>query len=134
MLRRTTDPSGPIGTKRALLLVSRVLEDVIAEEAGRRGGPVATIALLQDATYFDHEAERYTRLATYGPVVVGFAGTPARPAPGVEVLELSADEPLADEWTVIVLADQGSAPWSPTTSTPPSRHGRSSRAACPPPR
>ena len=108
MHRRHREGPEPVATKRALLHVTRVLEEVVALEAGRQGGPVTTLALFEDATYFARERSRYGRLARLGPVIAGFAGALPDAVPaGVTLLELSPDEPLADEWTVVVLSAHG---------------------------
>lgn len=107
MRQRTSDTNLVVADKRALLHVSRVLEEVVAREAGRFGAPVVTVSLFQDAGYFDHEVIRYAGLARLGPVVAGFAGVPAHHPPGVTLLPLSADEPLAAEWNVLVFSSHG---------------------------
>lgn len=108
MQQRHQDGPEPVATKRALLHVTRVLEEVVALEAGRHGGTVSTLALFEDAAYFAHERARYGRLARLGPVIAGFVGPPPDEVPaGVALLPLAPDEPLADEWTVIVLSAHG---------------------------
>ena len=102
--RRATD--GRCGaTKRALFAVSRSLES-LAEQLAAGGDTFALIALFEDASYFEHERARYTRLAAAGTVVVGFTGAGSdHPLPtGIHPLDVAADDPLAEEWSVLVLA------------------------------
>lgn len=109
MRRRLSDHDKPAATKRALLHVSRVLEEVVAHQAAQHGGTVTTIALFEHETYFAHETTRYEKLARFGPVVVGFVGIPTQVPAGITVLPLHPEEPLADEWTVLVLSEHGHA-------------------------
>ena len=102
--RRSTDGRCS-ATKRALFAVSRSLES-LAEQLAAGGDRFALIALFEDASYFEHERARYARLATAGTVVVGFAGAGSRyPLPtGIHPLDVSLDDPRAEEWSVLVLA------------------------------
>ena len=62
------------------------------------------IALFQRGAHFAPMAPVYSELAGLGlTVVVGFAGEGVT-APGVVTITLTDAEPLADEWSVIVLA------------------------------
>jgi diguanylate cyclase (GGDEF)-like protein len=102
--RRSTDGRCS-ATKRSLFAVSRSIES-LAEQLAAGGDLFALVALFEDASYFEHERERYTRLAAAGTVIVGFAGAGRdHPLPaGVHALDVAADDPLAEEWSVLVLA------------------------------
>ncbi|TVR27870.1 MAG: diguanylate cyclase [Nitriliruptor sp.] len=102
--RRTTDGRCS-ATKRALFAVSRSLE-ALAEQLAAGGDAFALLALFEDASYFEHERDRYTRLAAAGTVIVGFtgAGSEHRLPDGIHALDVAADDPLAEEWSVLVLS------------------------------
>ena len=89
-----------IATKRTLAALSYAIERV-----ARGAGPeTIVIALFQRGAHFAPMAPVYSELAGLGPtVVVGYAGKGVA-APGVVTLTLTDAEPLADEWSVIVLA------------------------------
>ena len=104
--RRTTDGRCS-ASKQSLFAVSRSLES-LAEQLAAGGDRFALVALFEDASYFEHERDRYTHLAAAaaGTVIVGFAGAGSEhPLPaGIHPLDVSADDPLAEEWSVLVLA------------------------------
>ena len=89
-------------TKRALLAVSRVLEGLAARAAAQQ--PVAVVALFQEAHYLGQELARYDLLGRLGTAVVGSVGAPGDLPSRLHHVDLSRDEPLADEWTVLLLA------------------------------
>jgi diguanylate cyclase (GGDEF)-like protein len=101
--RRASD--GCSATKGALFAVSRSIE-ALAGQLADGGDPFAIIALFEDASYFAHERRRYADLAAAGTVIVGFvgAGRDVELPPGVHHLDVAADEPLSQEWSVLVLA------------------------------
>lgn len=107
MYRRTSDPTAPVATKRSLVAVSRVLEDIVAVESARIGHQVATIACFQHVGYFEQELARYSQLASLGPVVVAYTGQASVVPPGVHAVTMDDVEPLSDEWAVIVLSAGG---------------------------
>ncbi|MFU8839881.1 MAG: diguanylate cyclase domain-containing protein [Nitriliruptoraceae bacterium] len=97
-------------TKRSLMAVSRSLE-AIATQLALGGDDFAVVSLFEDAAYFAYEWDRYAELARHGRVVVGFAGVTGEvdlPA-GIEQLPIPDDDPLADEWNVLVLSPAVSA-------------------------
>ncbi len=97
-------------TKRSLMAVSRSLES-IATQLAHGGDDFAVVSLFEDASYFAYEWDRYAELARHGRVVVGFAGVTGEvdlPA-GIEQLPIPDDDPLADEWNVLVLSPSVSA-------------------------
>ncbi len=107
--RRSTDGRCS-ATKRSLFAVSRSIES-LAEQLAAGGDLFALIALFEDASYFEHERERYTRLAAAGTVIVGFTGAGSQHPlpPGVHALDVAPDDPLAEEWSVLVLGPAVSA-------------------------
>jgi diguanylate cyclase (GGDEF)-like protein len=102
--RRATDGRCS-ATKGALFAVSRSIE-ALAEQLADGGDPFAIVALFEDASYFAHERARYARLAAAGTVIVGFvgAGRDVDLPPAVHHLDVAPDEPLSQEWSVLVLA------------------------------
>lgn len=107
-LRRADDVHGDVGTKRALLAVSRSLES-LASRTAAAGSDLAVVALFEEAQYFGYERERYAELARSATVVVGFVGD-APPMPdGVHRIELPKDHVLAGEWSVAVVSPTISA-------------------------
>ena len=90
-------------TKRALLAVSHLLEGLAARAAVDQ--PVAVVALFQEAHYLGQELERYALLGRLGTAVVGSVGVPDGLSGRLHHVDLARDEPLADEWTVLLLAE-----------------------------
>jgi GGDEF domain-containing protein len=91
-------------TKRALAVASHAVEHAALSDTGLERAVV--IALFQRLPYFEREREVYARIARRaGATVVGLVGhaLPDMP-PGVTPVQLSADEPLAREWSVVVLS------------------------------
>jgi EAL domain-containing protein (putative c-di-GMP-specific phosphodiesterase class I) len=88
-------------TKDLLLPVSRTLELTALETQV----PPMMLSCFEHARFFSTAtAERYARLADRLPFVGAFGeGMSAEPAPGVRGVDVSADDPLASEWTVVVL-------------------------------
>jgi diguanylate cyclase (GGDEF)-like protein len=97
-------------TKRSLMAVSRSLES-IATQLASGGDDFAVVSLFEDASYFAYEWDRYAELARHGRVVVGFAGVTGGVdlPPGIEQLPIPDDDPLAEEWNVLVLSPSVSA-------------------------
>lgn len=87
--------------KRLLLPLSRTLE---ATAITQRVPPLV-IGAFQDERFFaGRSARRYARLAGELPFVGGVgAGRPAVLPPGVRWASVDPDDPLADEWAVVVL-------------------------------
>jgi diguanylate cyclase (GGDEF)-like protein len=100
---RRTDV-GQIATKRGLLHVSRLLERWLADEDVWQGDRPVVLALFQDHGYFAASADRYGAMGERMDVVVAFAGEGPVPE-GVHAVRLDSAEPLANEWTVVVLGD-----------------------------
>ncbi len=89
-----------IATKRTLAAMSSAIQRVAHGAAPE----AIVIALFQRGAHFAPMAPVYSELAGLGlTVVVGYAGE-ALDAPGVVAIALTDAEPLADEWSVIVLA------------------------------
>lgn len=89
------------GPRELLLSVSRGLELAAVQSRVR---PVLLSAFRHARNFGPSAQLRYERLARELPLVgvVGCEITDA-PAPGVRGASLSADDPLGDEWTVVVL-------------------------------
>ncbi len=96
-------------SKRLLVDISHAVEKAVM--AGRIEPPTVVVALFQRLTHFDRERAVYERMAEAGiTVVVGFVTGEAHEAPrGVDVVELTPDEPMADEWTVVALGPHAGA-------------------------
>ena len=92
-------------TKQGVMVFSHALEDMLASRGFETSAGVV-IALFQRRTYFDHEADRYARLAAAGStVVVAFVGPVDGLPDGVHGVQLEADSPLATQWALLVLND-----------------------------
>jgi EAL domain-containing protein (putative c-di-GMP-specific phosphodiesterase class I) len=87
--------------KHLLIPLSKTLE-LMARQATV---PPVLLATFEHARFFrPSTAREYTGLATLLPFVAALGvGMPASPAPGVRGAALRADDPLAREWTVVVL-------------------------------
>jgi EAL domain-containing protein (putative c-di-GMP-specific phosphodiesterase class I) len=88
-------------SKPILLALSRNLEDKgVAATA-----PSVLLATFQHAAYFDEPTKaRYVELAARGIFTAAFAADlPTDPAKNVRGCTLSADDPLTNEWTVVVI-------------------------------
>jgi hypothetical protein len=97
LLRRTTPVQD--ATKAELLGLTRRLE-----RAALQAPPPAVAATLQDQRYFtDRTREVYTALAAAGaPARLHARGLQTWLAPGVVGVSLDEDDPLVDEWTVVL--------------------------------
>ena len=97
LLRRTTPVQD--ATKAELLGMTRRFE-----RAALRTPPPAVAATLQDSRYFtDRTREVYTALAAAGaPARLHARGLLAWLAPGVTGVALEEDDPLVDEWVVVL--------------------------------
>ncbi|GAA0943145.1 hypothetical protein GCM10009558_057950 [Virgisporangium aurantiacum] len=94
-------------SKRALLTTTRYLESKAADAID----PPVLLTCFQDAVRFTPAtAHRYSVLAKESPFVAAFGvGLGAEPVPGVRGTALGADDPLRDEWNVIVVGPYFSA-------------------------
>ena len=94
----SVEPPRPV-TKRQLVRLSRQLE--LAAMAGPPGTIAAT---LQDARFLtDRTRDVYCRLAAAGAAVTLLArGLQSWLAPGVRGVDLAEDDPLVDEWVVVL--------------------------------
>jgi diguanylate cyclase (GGDEF)-like protein/PAS domain S-box-containing protein len=94
---------GQIGeaTKALLLPISHHLE----HRAQRIGEGAVILSTFQDARHFTPATRRrYEALARRASLVAAFGvGLPAEPVHGVRGAQLDADDPVAGEWSVIVL-------------------------------
>jgi diguanylate cyclase (GGDEF)-like protein/PAS domain S-box-containing protein len=88
-------------TKRLLSPMSQHLE----QHALRIGEGAVVLAAFQHARHFTPATlRRYEALARRASLVAAFAvGLPAEPVHGVHCADLATDDPLAGEWSVIVL-------------------------------
>ena len=100
VVRRTTPVQD--ATKSELLGLTRRLE-----RAALLAPPPAVAATLQDARYFtDRTREVYTALAAAGsPARLHARALQAWLAPGVTGVALDDDDPLVDEWVVVLPGD-----------------------------
>ncbi len=93
--------AGPVhrATKRELVQLSRSLE-----RAALEGSPPAVAAALQDARFLtDRTRGVYASLAAAGAQARLHArGLQSWVAPGVTGVELDDDDPLVDEWVVVL--------------------------------
>lgn len=87
--------------KDVLLGISLDFED----EARRLGDAPVVLSAFQTADRFTARcADCYSAIARSSSLVAAFGiGIGPRPAPGVRGVDLAPDDPLADEWTVVVL-------------------------------
>ena len=97
LVRRTTPVQD--ATKAELLRLTRRLE-----RGALRTPPPAVAATLQDERYFtERTREVYTALAAAGaPGRLHARGLLTWLAPGVVGVSLDEDDPLVDEWTVVL--------------------------------
>ena len=90
-----------LAPKHLLVPVSKTLELMASQETVR---PVLLAAFEHVRFFRPSTARRFTDLAAHLPFVGALGvGMPAEPAPGVRGSGLSPDDPLAAEWTVVVL-------------------------------
>lgn len=89
-------------SKRTLITVSHAIER--AAVAVTEDAPMVVFALFQRVPYLRREQLMYERIAGSAAVtVMGAVGATPDPPAGVEVVDLDPDDPLAIEWTVVVL-------------------------------
>ena len=83
---------------------TRILEDhgIYAAE------PTVLLTTFEDVRFFDARTrERYTKLADQGMLTAVYGpGMPTDPAPNIRGHAISRDDPLAAEWTVIVVCNR----------------------------
>ena len=96
-------------SKRLLVALSHTIEKTVM--SGPIIEPTVVVALFQRLAFFDREREVYERMAAAGvEVVIGFISGEEHEAPeGVDVVHLSPDEPLAEEWTVVAVGPEAGA-------------------------
>ena len=96
-------------SKRLLVALSHSIERAVMSGPVER--PTVVLAMFQELRFFDREREVYERMAAAGvEVVVGFVeGERHRPPEGVQVVMLSPEEPLAEEWTVVAVGPRAGA-------------------------
>jgi hypothetical protein len=90
--------------RQTVLMHSRAIEDqgIYAAE------PTVQLTTFEDVRFFDPRTrERYTKLADQGMLTAVYGpGMPADPAPNIRGCAVSRDDPLAAEWTVIVVGNR----------------------------
>ncbi len=87
-------------TKPLLLAMSHHLE----RQAAAIGESCLVLATFQTAAAFAPAASRYAAMAERNAYVAAFGrGIGPHPAPGVRGVDLTPDEPLSREWTVVVV-------------------------------
>lgn len=94
-------------SKKALLTTTRYLESKAAETTD----PPVLLTCFQDAVRFTQPtADRYAALGKESPFVAAFGfGFGPEPVPGVRGAALAANDPLRQEWNVIVVGPYFSA-------------------------
>ncbi|GAA1903346.1 sensor domain-containing phosphodiesterase [Lapillicoccus jejuensis] len=97
-------PTADVRTSTKLLLVE--LSKHLEREALAHGSTCVVVSTFQYAHQFTAAtARRYAALADrVGFVAALGAGLPVEPVPGVRGADLSADDPVRDEWDVVVIA------------------------------
>ncbi len=96
-----------MATKRLLVQMSRHIEE-LAEDA--IDTPMVLTALQSADRFTRHTAALYARLAVTAPLVAVLGRDIAPvPAEGVRGVRLEADDPLGDEWTIVVLGARTAA-------------------------
>src|SRR3954463_8256872 len=111
--------------KRTLVALSRAIED---EPLASAAGPIV-LGAFQRARHYRGVEHRYRRLARAADVAVGFADFGAdhafEPQDGVPVeLNISTDDPMGHEWTVVIDAPGFSVclvAWEPPVPSAPER-------------
>lgn len=94
-------------TKATLVHISHTLEDIILTHEI----PALIFTGFQESTYWRQETERYRRLTQVAKQVCIFAGRPLPEASQSNALqiELYGDDPLRQEWFLVILSDSFSA-------------------------
>jgi EAL domain-containing protein (putative c-di-GMP-specific phosphodiesterase class I) len=115
-------PSRPLRTssRRFLLEVTRVLE----AQARALGSDALIVSAFQSVDRFNaRAADRYRVLGARAAFVAALgAGMPAEPVPGVRGVALHDDDPLRDEWSVVILGPHFSG--ALVAKELPASHGR----------
>ena len=88
-----------VANKRTLAKVSLTLERIALASAYE----ATVVSLFQRAEYFDRMISTYRALADAGATVITAYAGEHRDIPSVTHIPLDVDEPLADEWDLIVL-------------------------------
>ena len=95
------DPRRRVGSVGTLLGLSHHIE---AQGAALHPPPVLLGAFQHAARFTPATARRYSELASWSPLVGALGvGLGPEPAPGVRGAALDAGDPLAQEWTVVVV-------------------------------
>jgi GGDEF domain-containing protein len=103
-------PSTEPMTKRSLIAVSHAIEQAVAVRAASPDEPVILVAMFQRPLYFDRERAAYRELSKAATLtVVGVVDQQPDVPPGVEGVALSSAEPLAAEWSVVMLTPRAGA-------------------------
>jgi EAL domain-containing protein (putative c-di-GMP-specific phosphodiesterase class I) len=91
-------------TRRTVLTHSRIIE----EHSTYAAEPTVLLTTFEDVRLFDARTrERYIKLADQGMLTAVYGpGMPAAPAPNIRGCPVSRDDPLAVEWTVIVVGNR----------------------------
>jgi EAL domain-containing protein (putative c-di-GMP-specific phosphodiesterase class I) len=96
----------PVGeaSRRTVLTHSRNIED----HGTYAAQPTVLLTTFEDVRFFDVPTrERYMKLADQGMLTAVYGpGMPADPAPNIRGCAVSRDDPLAIEWTVIVVGNR----------------------------
>ncbi|SHH55612.1 EAL domain, c-di-GMP-specific phosphodiesterase class I (or its enzymatically inactive variant) [Jatrophihabitans endophyticus] len=97
------------GYRIARKAVLRQLTDEIEAQAATLNDPPVVLCAVQSASRFGADvARRYSSFAVRSPMVVVFGvGMPRRPAEGTHGADIAPDDPLRDEWVLVVLGTHG---------------------------
>lgn len=93
-------PAAPVVTKGTLSTLCHALEQV----ALLLGDDPVVMATFQWGTYYGARARVFERMAAAGATVVVAHAGQGPTAVGVHQVRLAADDPLVDEWTLVVLS------------------------------
>ncbi|WP_176818901.1 diguanylate cyclase domain-containing protein [Quadrisphaera sp. DSM 44207] len=97
-------------TKRSLITISHAIEQAAITSQATRDEPVVLIAMFQRPLYFDRERASYRQLSRATTLtVVGVVDPEPDVPPGVEGIAVDPDEPLAAEWSVVMLTPRAGA-------------------------
>jgi PAS domain S-box-containing protein len=91
-------------TKTTLIHLSHALEDIVLQEQL----PALMLVGFQESLHWQQETGRYTQLTDTTHQIYIFSGTPLTTPilPGILPIELQADDPLRDEWYIVILCKQ----------------------------
>lgn len=91
-------------------LITALSHDLEAHAADLLDPPVILASFQKTDNFRGGPRERFARIATRSPLVVALGvDMPARPAPGVQGARIDPDDPLAQEWVLVIVGHTYSA-------------------------